>query len=158
MNKIYIQNSQEKLTVTRATSGLIRRAINATLKYEKFEYPAELSVTLVDNSEIQQLNKEYRNIDRETDVLSFPLLNDMNDIIQDEENPYVALGDIVISLEKAISQAQEYGHSTEREIAFLCVHSVLHLLLYDHETSEDDEKIMFSKQEDVMKILKLTRI
>lgn len=151
-NRIYITNEQETVAVDRKLYGLIRRSINAALKYEEFERECEVSVTLVDNEAIHALNLESRGVDRPTDVLSFPMFDD------DFENGEAAiLGDIVLSLERAKEQAEEFGHSVEREIAFLTVHSVLHLLGYDHELSEDDEKEMFFKQEEILKIMKLTR-
>lgn len=153
MNKVYITNEQSRISVTPALRGLIRRAIGQALKYEKFNPEAELSVTLTDNGSIREMNNEYRGIDRATDVLSFPLY-EAGEI--PKENG-VCLGDIVISLERAEEQALEYGHSFEREVAFLCVHSVLHLLGYDHELGEKQEKEMFAKQEDILKKMKLTR-
>ena len=155
MNKIYITDSQDKIKVTRALSGLVRRAVGQALKFEEIPFSAELSVTFTDNEEIKRLNLEYRNIDRETDVLSFPLY-DAGEIafIEDKKAP---LGDIVISLERAQTQAEEYGHSFEREVAFLTVHSVLHLLGYDHEISEDAEVEMFARQEEILKKMKLER-
>ena len=155
MNKIYITNNQDKIEVTRALSGLVRRAVGQALKFEEVNFSAELSVTFTDNEEIKRLNNEYRNIDRETDVLSFPLY-DAGEIAFIEEKK-APLGDIVISLEKAQAQAQEYGHSFEREVAFLTVHSVLHLLGYDHEVSEDGELEMFARQEEILKKMKLDR-
>lgn len=158
MNKIYITNEQDKLPITPILRGLIKRAIGQALKYEEFPYDAELSVTLTDNEGIKALNREYRNIDRETDVLSFPLYEDgeidESDIIEGEP---IGIGDIVLSLEKAEAQAREYGHSFERETAFLCVHSVLHLLGYDHERGEDEEKDMFARQEAILAEMKLSR-
>ena len=160
MNKIYIQNCQDS-PISAAYRGLIRRAINAALKYEKFPYDAELSVTLTDNADIHVMNKEHRGVDRPTDVLSFPLYeaDEIDDMYESEEasDEPVALGDIVISLEKAEAQAKEYGHSMERETAFLCVHSVLHLLGYDHELGEEEEKEMFSKQEEILMKMNITR-
>lgn len=151
-NTVYISNDQDKLPVTPALRGLVRRAVGATLRYEDYTRPCEVSVTFTDNEKIHELNKEYRNVDRPTDVLSFPLFDD--DFGDDEA---IALGDVVLSLEKADAQAKEYGHSFERECAFLVVHSVLHLLGYDHETSAEDEKDMFFRQEEIMKLLKLER-
>ena len=153
MNKVYITNEQDKIAVDAALRGLIRRAIGAALKFEKFEYAAVLSVTLTDNDGIHTLNAEYRNIDRPTDVLSFPLYEAGE--IPGEDG--VCLGDIVISLERAGEQANEYGHSFEREVAFLCVHSVLHLLGYDHELGKEQEKEMFENQEMILTKMKLTR-
>ena len=158
MNKVYITNEQDKHTVDQALRGLIRRAITSSLKFERFPYDAELSVTLTDNEGIRELNREYRNIDRETDVLSFPLYDDgqidESDIVEGEP---IGIGDIVISLERAEAQAREYGHSFERETAFLCVHSVLHLLGYDHERGQAEEKEMFEKQEQILTKMGLTR-
>jgi probable rRNA maturation factor len=151
-NTVYITNDQDQYPVTQKLRGLVRRSVNATLKYEDFQRPCEVSVTFTDNEKIRELNAQYRNIDKATDVLSFPLFDED---FEDEED--LALGDVVLSLEKAASQAEEYGHSFERECAFLVVHSVLHLLGYDHETSEEDEKEMFFRQEEIMKMLKLER-
>ena len=155
MNKIYITDSQNKVEVTRALAGLVRRAVGQALKYERVPFSAELSVTFVDNADIKKLNAEYRNIDRETDVLSFPLYESGEIAMSDGKR--AALGDIVISLEKAVAQAKEYGHSLEREVAFLTVHSVLHLLGYDHETGEEDEREMFALQEEILEKMKLSR-
>ena len=155
MNKIYIENKQDKVEVTKAISGLVRRAVEQALKYEKTPFEAELSVTFVDSQEIKKLNCKYRNIDREKDVLSFPLYESGEiEVIEGEKT---ALGDIVISLENARTQAEEYGHSLEREIAFLTVHSVLHLLGYDHEADLDDEHEMFAKQEAILNKMGLFR-
>ncbi len=154
MNKVYITNEQDKVAVTPALRGLIRRSIGAALKYEKFPKAAELSVTLTDNESIREYNREYRKIDRATDVLSFPMY-ESGQIDFSEE--LVCLGDIVISLERAAEQANEYGHAYEREVAFLCVHSVLHLLGYDHEIGMEQEKEMFLKQEEILAKMKLTR-
>ena len=131
--KIYFENDQDKKKVKYGTMMLVRRAIEYTLDFEDFSRDCEVSVTFTDNENIRTLNAQYRNIDRATDVLSFPLLGD------DEVAPIspVMLGDIVISLEKAKEQGEEFGHGYERELAFLCIHSTLHLLGYDHETSEE---------------------
>ena len=151
-NTVFITNDQDKYPVTQKLRGLVRRRVNAALKYEDFQRPCEVSVTFTDNEKIRELNAQYRSIDRATDVLSFPLFDED---FEDEEE--LALGDVVLSLEKALEQAKEYGQSFEREVAFLVVHSVLHLLGYDHETSEEDEKEMFFRQEEIMKLLKLER-
>ncbi|MBQ8911615.1 MAG: rRNA maturation RNase YbeY, partial [Clostridia bacterium] len=113
-NTIYITNDQDKLQITQKLRGLVRRSVNATLKYEDFQRPCEVSVTFTDNEKIRELNAQYRNIDRATDVLSFPLFDED---FEDEE--VLALGDVVLSLERAKEQAEEYGHSFERECAFL---------------------------------------
>ena len=153
--KVYFENAQEKKEVRYSLKMLIRRAIEATLKYEKFDDDAEVSVTFTDNQKIRRMNKKFRNIDRATDVLSFPLFDD------DGMDAHVAeldcmLGDIVLSLEKAGEQAEEFGHSFEREVAFLSVHSVLHLLGYDHETSEEDDADMRRRQSEIMDKLGLS--
>ncbi len=156
MNRIYISNEQSEVDVTQKLCGLVRRAVNQALKYEKFPCDAEISVTFTNNSGIHSLNLEHRGIDRPTDVLSFPLY-EAQDIEKLDSDELCALGDIVLSLEKAQEQSREYGHSFERETAFLCVHSVLHLLGYDHELGEAEEKDMFFRQEEVLKRLKLER-
>lgn len=148
MNRIYITNDQDKVKTDAKLRGLIKRSINAALKYMKLETEAEVSVTFTDNEKIHILNREYRNVDRETDVLSFPLDESDGDGV-------TVLGDIVLSLEKCASQAKEYGHSFEREVSFLTVHSVLHLLGYDHVTSKEDEKEMFSLQDEIMKTIRI---
>ena len=126
------------------------------LLQEEFDGSAEISVTFVDNEEIHKLNKQYRNIDRETDVLSFPLgENGEYDINHDTGAKM--LGDVVISLPKAVEQADMYGHSLQREIAFLTVHSVLHLLGYDHEGGGIEAVHMREKEESVLTQLGLKR-
>ena len=151
-NKIYIANEQKKIKSTPELRALIKRAVNESLIYEGFERPCEVSVTLVDNERIHELNLEHRGIDRPTDVLSFPMFDEDFD-----DGELCVLGDIVISLEQAEKQAEEYGHSFERETAFLTVHSMLHLLGYDHEEGKAAESEMFAKQEEILKIMGLTR-
>ena len=153
--KIYFEDHQDKQTVTYSMKMLIRRAVEETLAYEGFCDNCEVSVTFCDNEEIRELNRRFRNIDRATDVLSFPLFDD------DGADPHVEeldcmLGDIVLSLERALEQAVEYGHSFEREVAFLTAHSMLHLLGYDHETSEEDEADMRRRQSDIMERMGLS--
>ena len=147
--KIYFENHQDKLVITYRMKMLIRRAVEETLAYEQVEDDCEVSVTLCDNEEIRELNQRFRNIDRATDVLSFPLFDDDGMDAHVEELDCM-LGDVVLSLERAKEQAEEYGHSLEREIAFLTVHSILHLLGYDHETSEEDEIDMRRRQSEIM--------
>ena len=152
--RIYFSNEQEKIKVTYAVKILIRSAITQTLALENFDRNTQVSVTFVDNEGIHEINRKFRNIDRPTDVLSFPLLGD--DDLPDDKLFSVPLGDIVLSLERAKEQATEFGHSFEREVAFLTAHSVLHLLGYDHETGEEDEKIMRKKQNEIMEALGLS--
>lgn len=129
---------------------IIKKAVRTSLDYEEFGQECEISVSVVTNEEIQKLNKEFRNIDRATDVLSFPQLTFEEEEIADvNENDEIILGDIIISIEKAKEQAEEYGHSLEREIAFLTVHSMLHLMGYDH-MEQEEEKEMFQKQEEIL--------
>ena len=140
--RIYFENEQDKIHVGYETKLLCRQAIVATLDYESFAAKCEVSLTFTDNEKIKELNSRYRNIDRETDVLSFPMLEG-----EDIDNaPIVMLGDIVVSLEKAKEQGEKFGHGFRRELAFLCIHSTLHLLGYDHETSEADELDMRRRQ------------
>lgn len=154
--KVLISNNQDKIKVPVGIRLLIRRCCHAVLSYEKFEGDAEVSVSFVDNNGIHELNLEYRNVDRPTDVLSFPLGDDGVYDINQETGAYL-LGDIVISLETALKQAEIYGHSLEREIGFLTVHSMLHLLGYDHETSKLDERIMREKEEAILSQLGVSR-
>ena len=135
---IYFENSQDIYTVPYALKILVRRAIEATLQYEGLDGHCEVSVTFTDNEGIRALNREYRQIDKPTDVLSFPLF-------EQDANGH-QLGDIVLSLERCHEQAEEFGHSFERECAFLTVHSTLHLLGYDHVNNEDEERDMRERQ------------
>lgn len=136
---------------------LLLRILTHTLHEEKVPKHAELSVSIVTNDEIKQLNKTYRNIDKETDVLSFPMIDfSEENIAEVNESEYLLLGDIVISYDRAVEQANEYGHSFERELAFLAVHGLLHLLGYTHD-EETDEKEMFSKQEQILQVFHLER-
>ena len=133
-----------------------RRACNAVLEYEHFDDPAEISVTFVDNAAIAELNNQYRNKPMPTDVLSFPLgENGVYDV--DENNGCKMLGDIVISMERAQEQATLYGHPLQREVAFLTVHSMLHLLGYDHENGGLEAMRMREKEEAVLIQLGLPR-
>ena len=154
--KIYFSNEQDKYKVGLGLRRTVARAVKGTLKHEKFPYSAEVSVTFCDNEYIRELNREHRQKDAPTDVLSFPMY-DFKGGDAPTDTDCAELGDIVLSLEKAYSQAEEYGHSVTREIAFLSVHSVLHLLGYDHETSEDDEREMFALQDEIMKEIGISR-
>ena len=129
---------------------VLRRAILETLEYERFPLPARVSVTLCDAEHIRALNKQYRGVDKATDVLSFPLYED-GDFADAELLGEAELGDIVISLERAKEQAREIGHSFLEEIAFLAVHSTLHLLGYDHERSPEDDEEQCKRQREIIK-------
>lgn len=113
----------------------------------------EISLTLVDGEEIQELNRMYRNVDKVTDVLSFPQFDDLNELPEEEE---ILLGDVVICRQRAEEQAEEFGHSVEREMVYLFVHSICHLLGYDH-MEEEEKAEMRAKEESVMERIKVTR-
>lgn len=154
--KVYVKNDQTEVKVPVGIRLLIRRCCQAVLTTEGFEHNAEVSVSFISNKEIRNLNKVYRNKDKETDVLSFPLMTDGKPE-EIDENDFVMLGDVVISLETAVKQAAMYGHSFEREVGFLTVHSMLHLLGYDHEKSPLEERIMREKEEAVLEKLGISR-
>ena len=156
MIRVTIINSQRKIKATNELLALIERACDTTLKSENFLEPAEVNVTLVSDKKIRELNREFRNIDRSTDVLSFPLGED-GYYDENPESGALMLGDIVLSLEHAAAQALEYGHSFEREAAYLTVHSMLHLLGYDHVNNEEEKKVMREHEEQVMALLDLRR-
>lgn len=147
--KVIISNEQKKVKVPTGIRLLIRRCCHAVLELEKFDGPAEVSVTFVDNERIHELNMQYRNIDRETDVLSFPLGEEGKYDVNLDTGAKM-LGDIVISIEKAMEQAELYNHPLQREIGFLTVHSMLHLLGYDHEQGGLAEVHMREKEETVL--------
>jgi len=137
--------------------GLFEAVVKESLKSEGFDENFEVSLSIVDNNEIHAINKQFRHIDRPTDVLSFPQLTfEEGEKAEKNEKGEVILGDIIISMERAKEQAAEYGHSVERELAFLTAHSMLHLCGYDHMT-EPEEKIMFEKQEKILERLGITR-
>lgn len=129
----------------------VEEYIIITLQQENVLVPCEISFSLVIPEEIQELNAEYRNIDKETDVLSFPMLEfpEDEDMLTYETGIPVMLGDIVVSTKRAAEQAEEYGHSLEREICYLSVHSVLHLLGYDH-MEEDEKRVMRAREKAIM--------
>ncbi len=128
-----------------------------SLRYERFLEECEISISIVDDAEIQQINRQFRGIDRPTDVLSFPQLTFAEgEKMERNENGEVMLGDIIISLERAKAQAEEYGHSLKREIAFLTAHSMLHLLGYDHMEPEEEAE-MFARQKAILEIAGIPR-
>lgn len=153
---IYLSNEQDKVPLPEDTEKLIEICTMGALEEEGIDDDAELSVTLTDNENIRVMNNEHRGIDRATDVLSFPM-GDENGFDTDPETNAIILGDIVISMERAKEQAEEYGHSFRREFAFLLMHSMFHLLGYDHVNSEEEERVMFGKQEKVLEKLGITR-
>lgn len=147
--KVNITDKQKKIKLPTGTRLLIRKACIATLTEEKFPYNAEVEVILTDDENIRELNRKFRYIDSSTDVLSFPLGSD-GEYDENPETGMKMLGDIVISVEHAYAQAELFGHSIEREISFLAVHSMLHLLGYDHVESKLEESIMREKQEIIL--------
>ena len=153
-------NEQDKFDITDKLKELITLAAKTALDYMGFDRDAEISVMFTDNEGIRVLNAQHRGIDRATDVLSFPMLeyDDDGEMFDDpgDIEDELCLGDIVISLERAAEQAEEYGHSFEREVGFLTVHSMLHLLGYDHMT-EEEENEMFGFQKEILAKMGLER-
>ncbi len=150
---------------------IINDVVEEAADYEKCPYEIEVNVVLTDNAAIHEVNKEYRQVDSPTDVLSFPMIEyaapadfesleeDMEEYPEDYFNPdtgELILGDIMISVEKVMEQADKYGHSEERELAFLTAHSMMHLFGYDH-MEEEETKIMEAKQSEVLELLGITR-
>lgn len=157
-------NEQDKIEIPEAWIERLEQLLRLAGEAEGVK-DGEVTLTFVDNEQIHQLNKEYRNIDRPTDVLSFAMQDDGTDELdiifevesEDEFDPISGmLGDIIISVDKAVQQSEEYGHTLEREIGFLFVHGFLHLIGYDHQ-DEESEKEMFAKQEAVLQKAGLSR-
>lgn len=158
---LLLENEQDKVELTDELKNTVEDVCNYTLEFEECNFDAEISVTFTDDENIRIINKEHRDIDSPTDVLSFPMLefDEDGNVIDDTceyDGEEIILGDIVISLERAVKQAENYGHSLKREVAFLTAHSMLHLLGYDHMT-EEEEKVMFGKQEEILENLGITR-
>ena len=149
MNKVELFNQTEKDIVELDT---VLKVLDSALKKENLD-DVSFNLIIVDNEYIHELNKTYRNIDRETDVITFALEDEDSIVLPSDER---VLGDIYISIDKACSQAEEYGHSLLRELSFLAVHGFYHLLGYDHMT-EEDEKVMFKKQEEVLEEYGISR-
>lgn len=165
---IEIFSEQEKIALSENQMNLIKTAAITSLESEKIQYDCEITLEITDNANIQIMNKDYRGKDVPTDVLSFPLIDTeklprLKEFIDDDyfcedinpENDSVLLGDIVISIEKAIEQSIEFNQSLERELIFLTIHAVLHLLGYDHELSEEDDIAMREKQRSLLSVLHL---
>lgn len=154
--KVIISNDQKEVKIPTGVRMLVRRCCHAVLVQENFEGSAEISVIFVNDAQIQELNKQHRNIDKATDVLSFPL-GENGEYDVNLETGAKVLGDIVISMERAVAQAEEYGHPLQREVAFLTVHSMLHLLGYDHVNGGLEAVHMREKEEAVLTQLGLKR-
>ena len=145
--KVIITNKQKTVKIPTGIRMLVRRCCNAVLQLEGFQGPAEISVTFTDNAGIRELNRQYRDKDIDTDVLSFPMgENGVYDV--DMETGAKILGDVVISMEKARDQAERFGHSFQREVGYLTAHSVLHLLGYDH--IDNLEKVRMREKEELV--------
>ncbi len=154
--KVYIANRQKKVKIPIGARLLIKRCCNAVLALENVTQPVEISISFTDNNGIQELNASYRGKDVPTDVLSFPQ-EEEGKLVPNSETGLCMLGDVVISMERAVEQAHIYGHSLERELGFLTVHSLLHLLGYDHEKGGMEARIMREKEEAVLQELGLSR-
>jgi len=163
MNRVEFINRQRKVKVTDELKETLIKCVNTAIENEGIETPASVDITFVSDRTIREINCEHREKDSATDVLSFPMLEffegepeyDIEEYI--DEDGTMFLGDIIISLERAVAQAEEFGHSFMREAGFLCVHSVLHLLGYDHEEDEESRKTMRKKEEAALSKLGLTR-
>ena len=165
---IYIDNRQSKIEVMKKLEDTIEKIIDYALKDEKVEMDYEVSVIFVDNDTIKHINRENRDIDKVTDVLSFPMLDYPEGKVykeiyvgyefrpEDLDDDKLVLGDIVLSLEKAEEQSKEYGHSFLREACYLTVHSVLHLLGYDH-MQEEEKNIMRKREEEILNKFQIGR-
>lgn len=148
--------------IPRQTLKTIREAVNLCIEKSNFKLPCEAYITLTDNDNIRNINKQFRGIDSATDVLSFPMIEFTNGEPQilpgdiNPENERVFLGDIIISIDKACEQSQNYNHSFERELTFLVIHGMFHLLGFDHE-KEEDEIIMIGKQNEILDQMNIKR-
>jgi len=166
---IYVDNRQSKVEASEKLIKRLTEVIEFALKEEEVNIDCEVSLLFVDNNEIKEINNETRGIDRETDVLSFPMLEYENKKVFknmykdykfsqcDFDGDELVLGDIVLSLEKALEQSKEFNHSYEREASYLVVHSVLHLLGYDH-MEDEDKTIMRSREEEILNKLNIIRV
>lgn len=165
---IYTDNRQNKYEITNEFEENLKNTIEFALKQEFMDKPCEISLVFVDNDQIREINNETRGIDKATDVLSFPMLNYENGKVYKEvytgkelsreyfDGDELILGDIVLSLERADEQRAEFNHSFSRECSYLVVHSVLHLLGYDH-MEDEEKKIMRSREEEILLNLNMTR-
>lgn len=166
---IFLDNRQDKIEMTEDLENKIEDIIEYTLKEEGVNIPFEISIIFIDNKEIRKINKEQRDIDKATDVLSFPMLDyedgkifkemylDYEFDFCDLNEGNLVLGDMALSLEKAAEQAEEYGHSFIREVMYLVVHSILHLLGYDH-MEEKDKVLMRKREEEILNKFNINRL
>ncbi|MBR6679054.1 MAG: rRNA maturation RNase YbeY [Phascolarctobacterium sp.] len=151
---ISMENAQDKIVLGEYLEKRLQDGLNAVAKLHDLDDMTEVDITIVDDEEIHQLNRDYRNVDRPTDVLSFALDEDDEDEPELLEGQLHLLGDIIISAETATRQAEEFGHGLEREIVYLAVHGLLHLLGYDH-MIEEDKVIMRAKEEEALRAINL---
>ena len=152
---ICMENAQDKIALGEYLEKCLQDGLNAVAKLHDLDDMTEVDITIVDDEEIHQLNRDYRNVDRPTDVLSFALDEDDEDEPELMEGQPHLLGDIIISAETATRQAEEFGHGLEREIVYLAVHGLLHLLGYDHMV-EEDKVIMRAKEEEALSAINLS--
>lgn len=161
--RIFIENEQTSVPFEASHTTLLEKTAFACLRSENIGVGCEINIIISDDPSIRQINRQFRNVDSSTDVLSFPMTDMKEGAVPSGEEDYdpdeglLLLGDIVISAETAKRQAEQYGHSLERELAFLASHGIFHLLGYDH-TAEGEEARMMSKQEAVLERLGLKRI
>lgn len=147
--EVYYDDRQDNITITEAMKDLIEKSIKAVLKVEELDDDVEVSVSFVGDEEIRDLNRDYRGVDKSTDVLSFPMDDEF--IIDNR-----ILGDVIINTRRVMEQAEELGHSHKRELSYLTVHSILHLLGYDH-MEDEDKKDMREREKLAMKELEIYR-
>ena len=153
-NRIFIENAQKEVTLFRGYKTLLRSVIGETLAFETFPYKSEVSVTLVSREEIARLNGEYRKKPVPTDVLSFPLNEDLSDPGEEAfDGAYLTLGDVFVCPEVILAQSAEFGTTFREELSLMVIHSVLHLLGYDHQKAHE-KKEMFARQEAVLALCK----
>lgn len=164
MHQISIVSACEGISISENDEALMRRVIECAIDHEKHSCDFDVYVMLTDDDGIRELNNEHRGIDRATDVLSFPMQDitpgesfTASPLELDPETNTVMLGDMVISVPRAKAQAEEFNHSLTRELCFLSAHGAFHLLGYDHEKSEEDEKLHFSLQEEILTACNITR-
>ena len=163
---ITLENDQDKLQISEELEQLLTAGLNVVARLHSLSERTEVDITIVDDEEIHMLNRDYRNVDRPTDVLSFPMIPfktpadysviEGDDSYFDLDTDELILGDVMISVDKVYAQAEEYGHSTEREFSFLFAHSMLHLLGYDH-MEPDEAAVMEAKQAKALEDLGITR-
>ena len=159
-NEIYIEDVREDGNLPKDIEKLLEKTVECTLSYEKIEMLCFVSISIVEEDEIKEINAQHRGIDKVTDVLSFPVVNLIDGTFTEDAGDFyegrLILGDVVLCAKRAEEQAEEFGHSLNREMSYLTCHSILHLIGYDHE-DEDEREVMRQKEEAVMELLNLKR-